>query len=360
MLTINQPLEATLSYPFLQYPIQDLLFFDIETTGFSASTSSLYLIGCVFFENNHWQLTQWFADDYESEDAILKNFFSLCRRFRILIHYNGNGFDIPYLKAKIAAHDLPYSFDQIESFDLYQKILPYKALFSLPNLKQKTLEEFFCLKREDTHNGGELIKVYAKYMVEKYTRKEDPQLLLDALLLHNKCDLTGLVSICQILHYTDLFSGSLPFQKMEFDGNYACFYCETPGPLAKRIQYTKHNLTLHAFQKQICVKVPTKEAEMKHFLSPYKDYYYLPKEDMAIHKDVAVFVDKEHREKAKACNCYVKKAGTFLPLPAVTAEIPCFYDEYGSKEPYLLMDDAFRKDTASQSRYVNTLLTHFF
>lgn len=360
MLTINQPLQVTLSYPFIQYDIHDLLFFDIETTGFSASVSSLYLIGCIFFENNHWQLTQWFADDYESEEAILKNFFAFCKRFRILVHYNGNGFDIPYLMAKVSAHHLSFSFDQIESFDLYQKILPYKAMFALPNLKQKTIEEFFSLNRKDPYNGGELIKVYSKYMIEKYTRKEDPQVFLDALLLHNKSDLTGLVTICQILHYTDLFSGNLPFQKMELTQHHAYFYCETSGYLAKKIQYSRHNLSLSVFEKQLCVKVTWKETEMKHFLSPYKDYYYLPKEDTAIHKDVAVFVDKEHREKAKKSNCYVKKSGKFLPLRPVSDGFPFFYEEYGSKESYVLLDDSFQKDTSKQSRYINHLLAHFF
>ena len=51
---------------------------------------------------------------------------------------------------------------------------------------------------------------------------------------------------------------------------------------------------------------------MRHFYSDYKNYYYLPKEDMAIHKSVAAYVDHEYREKCKAYNCYVRKTGTFI------------------------------------------------
>lgn len=54
------------------------------------------------------------------------------------------------------------------------------------------------------------------------------------------------------------------------------------------------------------------EGEMRHFYSDYKNYYYLPKEDMAIHKSVAAYVDHEYREKCKAYNCYVRKTGTFI------------------------------------------------
>ena len=49
------------------------------------------------------------------------------------------------------------------------------------------------------------------------------------------------------------------------------------------------------------------EGEMRHFYSDYKNYYYLPKEDMAIHKSVAAYVDHEYREKCKTYNCYVRK-----------------------------------------------------
>ena len=53
----------------------------------------------------------------------------------------------------------------------------------------------------------------------------------------------------------------------------------------------------------------------KSFLSKR---YYLPKEDMAVHKSVGCFVEPAYRQKATAANCYIKKDGRFLPLPAGT------------------------------------------
>ena len=38
---------------------------------------------------------------------------------------------------------------------------------------------------------------------------------------------------------------------------------------------------------------------LKYFYDNYKDYFYLPKEDTAIHKSVATYVDKDFRQKAK-------------------------------------------------------------
>ena len=60
---INYPLE-TLA------PIKDILFLDIETTGFSARSSNLYMIGCAYYENEEWQLIQWLAENYEEENDV--------------------------------------------------------------------------------------------------------------------------------------------------------------------------------------------------------------------------------------------------------------------------------------------------
>lgn len=52
---------------------------------------------------------------------------------------------------------------------------------------------------------------------------------------------------------------------------------------------------------------------MKFFFDHPEDYYYLPAEDMAIHKSVATYVDKDFRKKATADNCYTKKDAIFVP-----------------------------------------------
>lgn len=73
--TVSTPDEL---YPFHQ-PLEQIAFFDIETTGLSPKTSSIYLIGVMHY-NSHkqsWQITQWFADDYQSEEPILGGIFIL-------------------------------------------------------------------------------------------------------------------------------------------------------------------------------------------------------------------------------------------------------------------------------------------
>lgn len=60
------------------------------------------------------------------------------------------------------------------------------------------------------------------------------------------------------------------------------------------------------------LKVPLIEEELKYFYANYKDYYYLPEEDVALHKSVADFVDKEFRVQATAATCYTRKYSLYL------------------------------------------------
>ena len=54
----------------------------------------------------------------------------------------------------------------------------------------------------------------------------------------------------------------------------------------------------------------------------YKDYYYLPDEDRAIHRSVGRYVDRKHRKAARASTAICVKTGfssLFLPVTANTA-----------------------------------------
>ncbi len=108
MITIKHPVDLPDTYPLDRIgPLKDLLFFDIETTGFSGDTSQLYLIGCTYHDGFGWKLIQWFADSRESERELLTAFFTFMERFKILVHFNGDGFDIPYLLKCCRRLDLP-------------------------------------------------------------------------------------------------------------------------------------------------------------------------------------------------------------------------------------------------------------
>ena len=102
-------------------------------------------------------------------------------------------------------------------------------------------------------------------------------------------------------------------------------------------------------------KVPLYEEELKYFYSNYKDYYYLPTEDIALHKAVASFVDKNHRMQATASTCYTRKYSTYLPQWDVIVE-PFFKRDYKSKVLFFEVTDELKKDRKIFTEYAQHLL----
>lgn len=98
---------------------------------------------------------------------------------------------------------------------------------------------------------------------------------------------------------------------------------------------------------------------MRHFYSDYKNYYYLPKEDMAIHKSVAAYVAHEYREKCKAYNCYVRKTGTFIRQYSDFMK-PEFRFDIKDKYSYFLLTDDFINSKQMVLSYVKHITDHLF
>ena len=187
MITVEKIITLPDTYPLERLGrLDQLLFFDIETTGFSGDYSRLYLIGCTCFQGGGWRLVQWFADRPDAEPELLTAFFHFLSSFTTLVHFNGDGFDIPYLLKRCRACGLPYDFSGMTSIDIYKKIRPYRARLSLDSMKQKSIERFLGIHREDRFSGGELIEVYHAYLENREDR------LYDLLMLHNREDLEGM------------------------------------------------------------------------------------------------------------------------------------------------------------------------
>ncbi|MCM1225299.1 MAG: ribonuclease H-like domain-containing protein [Clostridium sp.] len=348
-----------MSYPLDKIaPLEEILFIDIETTGFAAQSSSLYLIGAAYYQAGYWCLKQWFAEEYEEEKQLLDAFFAFAAPYSHLVHFNGNNFDLPYLLQKCTQYELPYNFDDFEGIDLYKRISPYKFFLNTPNCKQKTLETFLGVDRRDMYNGGQLINIYHKYV------KRPTEFNYQLLLLHNSDDMKGMLQLTSLLAYYDLFNGKLRAKKVQantyedMDGverHVLLMKLELPQTLPRPISAISNGCCFNGEEKEGVLKVPLYQEEMKYFYSNYKDYYYLPAEDAAMHKSVASFVDKDHRVQASAATCYTRKFSTYLPQWDVQVE-PFFKRTYQSRELFFELTDERKKDRALFSVYAGYIL----
>lgn len=360
-------------------PKERLLFFDIETTGLRAGSSSLYLIGILSYEEDSWQLTQYFSENLLEEQELLLRFSEAVDRKRkyghpVLVTYNGDGFDIGYLKETAREYHLPSPFRDTLSFDLFKEIKPFKKLTGLPNLKLKTVEKLLGIDREDRYSGGELIAVYEEYLRLSgilpggSEDTEGNRLLrekcLSCLLLHNAEDIENLPALMDLLSYRMLSEGKMTFQE--------ALVSESPGkpeekildirykldvPLPKEFSYEDENFVISVSGKDRLLfeaVIRLCEGELRYYYQDYKNYYYLPAEDMAIHKSLGEFVDRKNRKQATASTCYGKKAGLFVPEPSPVLT-PVFYKSYKGMR-YGELTEAFLSDEKKMTEFLLALL----
>ena len=379
---------------------EDVLFFDIETTGLSARSAGLYLIGMLTYTDKKWTLLQFFCEDVADEPSVLQAFFELLRTKKTLISYNGDGFDIPFLRHMVEQYGLPYSFDTVESFDLFKKFRPLKRLLNLPDLKLKSCERFLGIDREDRFTGGELIEVYFEWQKTKVPA------LLDTLLLHNAEDIANLPNLLPLLRYRALPHSDFQLrahERLQDAGTplvHLSFTLLSPMPpsahtpaendtremtdergqhcpdaggndvreaqddrrqhwpslaLPRPMDLRGDFWALHAEGSAVELYVQLFEGERKLFFADFEHYYYLPAEDQVIHQSLAEFVDRSARKKACARNCYQRVTGCFLP-ECSEVYTPALQAEYRDKLRYAQYSDALFDDEAKAAAYLKSFL----
>ncbi len=348
-----------LSYPLENIArLDEVLFLDIETTGFLSGSSSIYLIGCAYYNEDNWCVKQFFASSPEEEEQLLTAFFEFAENYNFVIHYNGNTFDLPFIKNKAEKYHLTNPLEVTNGLDIYRRIMTYKNLLKLSDCKLKTIESYLGIERDDIYSGGDLIQVYEDYVA---SRDYD---LYSTLILHNYDDMVGMLKVLPILSYYDLFNSPLKASKVS-----ANHYEDMNGlkrreliinvsfdiPIPNPISFMGQGCHFKAENSQGILVVPIYEEELKFFYANYKDYYYLPIEDQALHKSISAYVDKDYREQATARNCYTRISSLFLPQWSILVE-PFFKRDYDSTDLFFELNDEVKKNRELFSEYASHVI----
>lgn len=325
-------IEQTISSDF---PKKKVAYFDIETTGLSSSYNQIYLIGIAYQnEDGSFTITQWFDDTSKDEMKLLLKFREFLKKYDYLIEFNGNSFDIPFVESRGKKHGISFNFSKIIPIDIYRELKGYKSLFKLDNLKQKSLEKFLGIGRDDLYSGGELIDIYKEY-VRTGSKNEE---YFNLLMLHNFDDMKGLVDVCDIMTYVKLFNGDFSLNSITLQSENVFVECKLNTPIPVEIFDLMDKISIKVCKDVLKILIPLTTGIYKYFYENYKDYFYLPHEDTAIHKSVAQFVDKEYREKAKKETCYTKKEATFLIQYSEIIK-PSFKENYKDKISYFEINE---------------------
>jgi hypothetical protein len=332
---------------------EQCVFFDIETTGFSAARNTIYLIGCAARKGGTLVIDQFFAETPAQEADVLKAFFSYLNGFTTILSFNGIGFDIPFLKGRCKHFGIPHHFDDFILFDLYKQVCSIKSILQLPNNKQKTIERFLGIDREDLYDGGQLIAVYQEYV--KSPSPEAQKLLWQ----HNYEDVLGMPKLLPILSYRYVLDGGFTISSLtanqyrSYDGTtkkelYLSVKNALSLPAPVSVSYEEFHLRMEAEECRLRIRLY--EGELKYFLPDPKKYVFLPSEDMAVPKELAASLPASQKEKATAANCYTKKFALFLPQYDTIFE-PAFRQNSKDRHCYFLLSEDFIRNTEQQKQY---------
>jgi uncharacterized protein YprB with RNaseH-like and TPR domain len=177
----------------INLPSENIVFLDIETTGLSSKYHYIYMIGILYLEtkSGNWCIEQLFAENPAEENMILQSIADIITPDSILVTYNGETFDIPFIKNRMMKYSI--SYPQWKSFDLLKFLRANSTYLELENYRLTTVERYLGIFREDMYTGKDCIGFYKEFVK---TRSED---LLDILLLHNFEDLKSMPDLLRIL-----------------------------------------------------------------------------------------------------------------------------------------------------------------
>ncbi len=340
-------------------------------------------------DRHGWVVTQIMAESSAEEVLLLEQFSTILRLYDTIIEFNGDRFDLPYMREKYESFHMADPFAHCQTVDLYRVIKPYKNMLGMSRLNQKSVEQFLHITRNDPYNGGELINVYRSVRSHSCS---DEEAALDALFLHNYEDVLGMLEMTPLLAYPLAMQSTAQVtisRKEACSLTYGCnvleasFTLDVPVPhsltLAVGNQFEENLLSdqmedlLREVHESPCHEVPDAACRillekdqatvtlyllplsLYHYFPDYRNYYYLPEEDTAIHKSVAAFVDASHREKAKAQNCYIKKQGFFLPQ-AKDQYQPSFRRCYKDSISWFEYQSGMEEDSQAICDYIHALV----
>lgn len=174
--------------------VNDVMFFDIETTGFDKEKDSVILIsGGWFDDNNKFTIKQYFAETLDDEKDILENFKKDLKKFNTWCSYNGKAFDEPFIKKRMNINNINFIPPQ-EHIDLYRLIRPYYKQLGMERCNLKSVERYLGIDRQDQIDGGMSVELYYEFLSTKNRR------LRHVIMLHNYEDVLNLPHIFKLTY----------------------------------------------------------------------------------------------------------------------------------------------------------------
>ena len=353
------------------------MVFDIDTTSFEAANGCVFLIGTLTYEDNTLISRHYFSESISEETEIIEKFLDIAGDYNVLLSFKGESFDIAFIGKRIyelkkqnsqdrdLCDKLSFLYNKLQnirsrSYDVFNEIHAIKPYMDFTSTKLDALRAKFGQKITERVSGENISKFYVEHIAANKLKSlleitgkpenvgfipdYDPKPIKDELahidpdagdrfleniLARNRENMEAVLYIMRLSHLFVMRQGHFNI------------YLETD-PISLHIQECDFSIDIPL---EIC------ELDLKIFYANFKDYYYFPAEDMAVHKSVAEFADAGSKKKATSKTAYRKVSGSFVRIPNAYAKSDNnkasnrYKTDYEAEEYYLPLDEIKRLDT---------------
>ncbi len=167
----------------------EICYLDIETTGLS--NAPLFLVGLMYSEHGRLMQDLLFARDYTEEKGVLGFLSRFIPRFSVLVTFNGERFDLPFINERMASESI--SFDRPA---VHVDLLPVSRRLlgkSTPNHRLQTLEKYVLGRRR----AGDIPGARIPEAYHDYVRSGDAGLIA-SVIHHNRLDLLSMLELVTV------------------------------------------------------------------------------------------------------------------------------------------------------------------
>jgi uncharacterized protein YprB with RNaseH-like and TPR domain len=173
---------------------EDFVFLDTETSGLSGGTGTYaFMVGVGRFETEQFHLAQFFMQEPGEEAALLEALAEFLAPARVMVTYNGKGFDAPLLKTRYRLHGMPIPFSDMIHLDL----LPLARRLWRDRLPSRTLKYIEEHVLGAPRSSEEVPGYEIPYLYFDYLRNGDARPLM-GVFYHNSMDI---VALAAMLHH---------------------------------------------------------------------------------------------------------------------------------------------------------------
>lgn len=161
------------------------IFLDIETTGLSKYSDYAWVIGIGYRENDDFVVEQIFIKSLVEEKDQLIYLNDKLKQYERIITFNGNNFDIPFLKKRATNHKLELDFPE-KNLDYFRLLKTSDKFLDLDSYSLVDLEKLMNIERDDPLRGKKTLELY------KMASELDDEKIYDMVLNHNFYDIKNL------------------------------------------------------------------------------------------------------------------------------------------------------------------------